>query len=501
MARILLLNPNRWGRGITALWIPSHTAVLRHRGHEVRLFDCTFFKDWTIGETRFNTANRQYRPSDYENQVVFSDAPVANALWTEIQSFDPDVVFWGAVSSHIHGEGEYVAIEYGHTLISGLPHPPRAVRIAAGLQPTAAPQVVAQKFPLIDFFIRGESEYVLAETVESLGTTQRLANIRGLVRREGSAVCINPPQQMVRMADLPPYDYSVFADQVFLRPYNGRVVRGADFELSRGCPYTCTYCAETVIQTYYGFGESINRGVLKGAKQYLRSKGARQIFEELQRLHEVHGVTFFRIQDTNFLSIDRDVLLELTRLITDAGWDIQLYIETRPDGINENTVALLKRLKVDGVGMGVEIAAEGFREAHLNRYSPRDRIVNAFRLLRAAGIKRTAYNIIGMPEQDESMVLNTIQLNHELDPDNITVAFYSPLLGTDLQHRGVTIEDFDDYEYNIDAQLRTLTRSTNLTKAMLQFYKANFVRLAREGLEKLDELKAEFTESQNTSDR
>jgi len=161
-------------------------------------------------------------------------------------------------------------------------------------------------------------------------------------------------------------------------------------------------------------------------------------------------------------------------------------------------VALLKRLKVDGVGMGVEIAAEGFREAHLNRYSPRDRIINAFRLLRAAGIRRTAYNIIGMPEQDESMVLSTIQLNYELQPDNITVAFYSPLLGTDLQHKGVTIEDFEDYEYNIDAQLRTLSKSTSLTKEMLKFYKTYFVHLAREGLGRLDELKAEFAESRST---
>ena len=120
MARILLLYPNRWGRGITAVWIPSHTAVLRARGHEVRLCDCTFYKDWTFNETRFNTANMQYKLSDYEQRIVFSDQPVVQALAQEIESFDPDVIFWGAVSSHIHGEGEYVALEYGHTLLSRL---------------------------------------------------------------------------------------------------------------------------------------------------------------------------------------------------------------------------------------------------------------------------------------------------------------------------------------------------------------------------------------------
>jgi anaerobic magnesium-protoporphyrin IX monomethyl ester cyclase len=492
MARVMILYPNRWGRGITAVWIPSHTAVLRSRGHEVKLFDCTFFKDWTLNETAFNTANKQYKPSDYAQRVVFSDEPVVQALQKEIERFDPDVIFWGAVSSHIHGEGEYVATEYGHTLLSRLPGIPRAVRIAGGLQATAAPEVVAHKFPLADLFIRGESELVLADTVELLAEPAKFANIRGLVYREGNTIRVNPPQDMVRMADLPIADYSVFDDQTFLRPYNGETVRAADYELSRGCPYTCTYCAETITQKYYGFTESVANGVLKGAKQYLRAKSAANIFEEIRRLHEDHGVTLLRTQDTNFLSIDRDVLLELADRIERSAWNLRLYIETRPDGINETTVKLLKRLNVDGVGMGIEIAAEGFREAHLNRYSPRQRILNAFRLLRDAGIKRTAYNIIGMPEQDENMVLSTIQFNHELDPDNITVAFYSPLLGTQLQHKGVTIQDFDDYEYNIDAQLRTLSKSTNVDKDMLAFYKNNFVRLAREGLAGLAELKAEF---------
>ena len=50
--------------------------------------------------------------------------------------------------------------------------------------------------------------------------------------------------------DIPFYDYSLFEDQLFFRPFNGKVVRAVDYELSRGCPYTCTYCVETVIQAH-----------------------------------------------------------------------------------------------------------------------------------------------------------------------------------------------------------------------------------------------------------
>src|SRR5262249_56625150 len=117
-----------------------------------------------------------------------------------------------------------------------------------------------------------------------------------------------------------------------------------------------------------------------------------------------------------------------------ADLPIQLYIETRPEGINPSSVQLLKRLKVDGVGMGIELSTQQFRESKLNRFSDQPAIERAFRLLRENGIRRTAYNIIGIPDQNEESIIDTIEFNRLLDPDNVTVAFYSPYLGTGQQH-------------------------------------------------------------------
>ena len=61
MAKILLINPNKWGRGITHIWIPTHTSVLREAGHQVKLFDCSFYADWTVNEVAFNTENEMYK--------------------------------------------------------------------------------------------------------------------------------------------------------------------------------------------------------------------------------------------------------------------------------------------------------------------------------------------------------------------------------------------------------------------------------------------------------
>ena len=61
----------------------------------------------------------------------------------------------------------------------------------------------------------------------------------------------------------------------------------------------------------------------------------------------------------------------LASLIESSDLDIKLYTETRPEGINPKSVELLTRLKVDGVGMGVELASGDFREDKLNRLTNR----------------------------------------------------------------------------------------------------------------------------------
>lgn len=491
MAKVLLINPNKWGRGITTIWIPSHTAILRANHHQVELFDCTFYADWTINEVNYNTKNQQYKPTDYGSYITYNNG-IYNDLAKKISEFKPDIVFWSALSSHIHGEGEYVNIQYGYELISNLKN--NFVTVTGGLQATANPSLCLQKFPQIDYLIRGESEFVLTEFANNFFESEGREKINGLAfQKQDGSIQVNPPQPIIKnMDDIPPYDYSVFDTQVFYRPYNGKVIKAVDYELSRGCVYSCQYCVETVIQDYYGFDETSSRGTLTNAKSYLRNKSAKRIFEEMMLLHKEYSIELFRCQDTNFLTIKLEVLKKLADLINENNPNIKLYIETRPEGINKSSIQLLKRLKVDGVGMGVELSEQTFREDKLGRFADQDKIINAFQLLANAGIKRTAYNIIGLPEQEESSILETIKFNQMLNPDNITVAFYSPYLGTAQQKKSQELNYFDDYEYHVDGQLRTQTKHSSLSPELLNFYKANFTYFVRNGFNNLKDKKIEF---------
>ena len=479
MAKILFISPNKWGRGITPIWIASHYAILK-KDHEVLLFDCTFYKDWTDDEINFNTINEQYKASNYNNLVKFNSKSIYIDLQEKIDLFKPDVIFWSALSSHIHGEGEYVNIQHGYNLISKV-NIYKAILITGGLQATASPEITFKHFDKINFLISGESEFTLKNFLDFFDQNIDVREISGISYKDKkNNIITNKRQNIIEDLDLiPDYDYSLFDKKIFLRPYNGEVVNAIDYEISRGCIYTCTYCVETVIQKYYGFEEKTPRGALKFAKKYLRNKSAKKIYRELRSYKENFNISFVRFQDTNFLTINSSTLKELEDLMLKNPLSLKIYIETRPEGINEKSVKLLKNLGVDGVGMGVELAGNNFRENNLNRFVEEDKIIKAFDLLKKYNIKRTTYNIIGLPKQNEDSIIDTINFNKRLNPDNITVAFYTPYIGTAEQIKSANMKYFDDYEFNLDPQLRSLSKDTLISSEKLIYYKKNFSKLVR----------------------
>jgi anaerobic magnesium-protoporphyrin IX monomethyl ester cyclase len=484
MAKVLFINPNKWGRGITHIWIASHSGILKRNNHKIELFDSTFYSNWSLNEVKFQTENKMYKKTNYDDFLRFNLNDVQEDLQNKINQFNPDFIFWSAISSHIHGEGEYVNIQNGYDLLKTL-DTKNAILLTGGLQATSAADIILKKMPKINYLIRGESELVLLEILNNFdkgNNSEYLKNIEGICFIENKIFFQNNKQKIINNLDvLSPYDYDIFDSQVLNRPYNGRVVKGIDYEMSRGCIYSCNYCVETIIQKYYGFDDmSPKTGAIKNFKSYLRHKSSKIIFDELTYLNKVKNIELIRCQDTNFLTNDRNVLSELSELIDKSDLDIKIYIETRPEGINENSIELLKKLKVDGVGMGVELSDSNFRENELNRFADQEKTINAFKLLKENNIKRTAYNIIGLPNQDEKSILQTIEFNKILNPDNITVAYYSPYFGTKSQKKGNELGLFEDYETDVDSALRSKSKADYvLPISLLDYYKNKFVSLVR----------------------
>ena len=233
-----------------------------------------------------------------------------------------------------------------------------------------------------------------------------------------------------------------------------------------------------------------------GPKNYLRNKSAKKIFDEISYIVKHYKIELFRCQDTNFLTIDRPTLIELAELIHNSDLKIKLYIETRPEGINEKSIKLLKKLKVDGVGMGIEMSDDSFRKGTLNRHVNQDKILKAFSLLANHGIKRTAYNIIGLPDQTEESIVSTIEFNIKLNPDVSSVAYYSVYSGTNLGENNKN--NYDDNLKNMDAQIRSkIVNHSKINKNLFEFYKDNFNYFIKNKMLNYEKKRAEWLQKFN----
>ena len=87
MAKILLINPNKWGRGITHLWIASHSSLLKRNGHNVKLFDSTFYKNWSLNEIEYQSKNKQYKKSTYDEIIKYKNDNIYDELQSIINDF------------------------------------------------------------------------------------------------------------------------------------------------------------------------------------------------------------------------------------------------------------------------------------------------------------------------------------------------------------------------------------------------------------------------------
>ena len=135
--------------------------------------------------------------------------------------------------------------------------------IFGGIYPTFAPRIVLKENS-IDMICEGEGEEMFVELANNLENKKDITKILNLtvkkdgkIFRSGKEVSLDDlptgdniygeqtglrrPQTHMGKTLLPP-DYSLYESRRFIKKMGGKAVKTVAMELSRGCPYTCTFC-------------------------------------------------------------------------------------------------------------------------------------------------------------------------------------------------------------------------------------------------------------------
>lgn len=212
--------------------------------------------------------------------------------------------------------------------------------VAVGPHGSTTPGPVLRKLGA-DIVIRGECEEAVAE----LATAGDPAAVAGTAWWEGDELRVNGAQRASRFTDHPPLRWPEawiarhrHHHHRFERPPEGP---GAEVEASRGCPYSCTFCAKLDFRDKY------------------RRRDLGHLLAEIDRLI-AQGVRYLYFIDEIFLP--QEELLEAL-----AARDVEFGIQTRIDIWKPAQIALLGRAGCVSVEAGVESLSVEGRAALMKR--------------------------------------------------------------------------------------------------------------------------------------
>lgn len=234
--------------------------------------------------------------------------------------------------------------------------------------------------------------------------------------------------------DLPYLDWSIFDERDFLKPYDGKVLRGGDHMVTWGCPNRCSYCINAHYQDLYKDNNQ---------RYEIKRYSVERIVKELKHLKEEYRLEFFKFCDENFLMAPvwylEQFALEYPKKV-----DVPFTTACDPKTVTPEKIELLKKAGCVSLSIGIETGDARYRKDILNRRDTYGDIYRAFSLAKDAGIRTMAFNMMGLPYYNRDLYMKTIDLNRSAGVQNPTISFFYPFKGTKLRETAIAGGFYDE---------------------------------------------------------
>lgn len=315
-----------------------------------------------------------------------------------------------------------------------------AITVIGGPHPSGDPEG-SMKYMNADYAFRGEAEIGFVQLLKKIsGEDIPFEGINNLIWRNNGDVIANPlrPIQDLDSIGLPsweminPNDYPYAPIGAFSRKYPLTSI-----STTRGCPYSCTFCANNTIM---------------GRK--VRGRSVESVLHEMELLHDKYGVREFQIIDDNF-TWKKDIVVGVCEGIINRGWDIALSF---PNGVrlatlDEEILKLLERAGCYSLGLGIESGSPKTLK-DMKKAQKVEEIIEKVNLIhRVTKIRTTGFFIIGYPTETREDILQTIRLSKELPINRAQFTICLPVPGSEMTKQLIDSGKLKDYDFtNISFQ-------------------------------------------------
>ena len=315
--------------------------------------------------------------------VDYAFSPQAPRIEELIRSRSPDVVGLTLYTAHMGR---------ARALIRELRRLTAAPVVVGGPHATLYAEELAAE-ALADAVFRGECDLAFAREMPNLRTG-----------KAGRIVAADPPD----LAEIPDPDFSL--------AYGAAAMTYYPLQLSRGCPFGCSFCSVRRIST-----------------RRVRYRDPGRCLDEIEATRpRFPKLRFFRIVDdcpTFDLPRFKDFLREYLR----RGIGLPLHIDNlRADRFDDEMLDLIRRIGVDHLCIGVESGNPKVFAA-IDKGESLEAIARAARMIKRHGIRLYACFIVGLPESTAAAERDSIRLARALKPAWIYWNLFQPHKGTEAR--------------------------------------------------------------------
>ncbi len=367
MRVLLIALYDEWCLGLRTI-----SSVLKARGHEVRLVYLRSVPEMGGQAAREDPDGYHVPPAS----VTGADFEALARLTHDVR---PGLVGISVSSSNYHGLARRVT--------SRLRHVTDAPIVWGGADASANPDLAIAS---ADMVCVGEGEGAAAELADRVAAGGPVTGVANLWVRHGDAIERSPLRPLV--ADLDSLPWPDFDPGGKDWIHDGLVVPAglpdgshltASFPVmaTRGCPYSCSYCCNSLYRELYG-----SRG-------YVRTRSVRHVLSEIAAYVSRHPDTISVEFHDDVFGIRREWLREFAAAYPqEVGKPFFCY--TYPMVCDDEYLSLLKASGVGIVCMGIQTGSQRTLREVFGRPGARQRVVDAAERISRAGL-RLVIDLIG----------------------------------------------------------------------------------------------------------
>jgi B12-binding domain/radical SAM domain protein len=273
-------------------------------------------------------------------------------------------------------------------------HGRRVTILAGGPHATADPQGTLQSG--VDVVFRGEAEMIFPEVLKKLSEGEEIGDLDGVSFHQNGGMIIHPRSHPVHIDAF----YSISPGRKMFGP----------IEITRGCPFTCSYC-----QTSHLFGVRPRHRSVAGIVRQAAALCSRN--RRVVRLLSPNAFSYGSPDGRQLnLTAMQELLVALHETVSTYGKIIFGYFpsEVRPEHVTPETLELLRQYADnDEIVIGAQSGSKRMLDACRRSHSVEDVLIAVSRA-RKAGYKVIVDFIFGLPGESAQDVRETVAVMSEL---------------------------------------------------------------------------------------